>query len=37
MIIETPDDGKYQLGDTLIVTGKLLIETMESNKRAEHI
>jgi hypothetical protein len=35
LIIETPDDGITQLGDMLIVTGKFLIETMESNKSVE--
>ena len=36
LIIETPDDGKVQLGDSLHVTGTLHIERLESEKPAEH-
>jgi len=35
LIIETPDDGKTKLGDKLIVTGRIQIESMESNKNVE--
>ena len=35
MIIETPDDGKIQLGDRLVVTGTIQIENSESDSNSE--
>ena len=35
LIIETPDDGKIQLGDKLIVTGSIHIDSTEHDSSAE--
>jgi hypothetical protein len=37
MIIETPDDGKIQLGDRMVVTGTIHIEKSEPGSNTENI